>query len=50
MTRPVRTAFLLVLAICASSLAFFFDDANPNVALLAIAAWGCLLVAMVRVR
>lgn len=48
--RTTRTALLFALATCASSMAYFFDDANPHVALAALAAWCLFLVAIWKVR
>ncbi len=48
--RATRTAFLLALATCASSLAYFFHDPDPRVALAAFAAWGLFAVAIIKVR
>lgn len=51
MTRhTARTALLFTLAVCASSMAYFFDSSNPQVALVAMAAWVCFIVAIVKVR
>jgi membrane protein YdbS with pleckstrin-like domain len=48
--HPARTALLLVLAVVASSMAFFFHDPNPQVAIAAIAAWAFLIVAIYKAR
>lgn len=51
MTRQAaRTVLLFVLAVCASSMAYFFDSANPQIALAALAAWAFFIVAIVKVR
>jgi hypothetical protein len=42
-------ALLLALAVCASSMAYFFDDPDPRVALSAFAAWGLFIVAIFKV-
>lgn len=49
-SRAVRIVGLFSLAAVASSMARFFDDPNPVVALVALTAWACCLVAIVKTR
>lgn len=44
--RAGHTALLLALAIGACVMVVFFNDPNPQVALCALAAWCCFLVAI----
>ncbi|MDR3081613.1 MAG: hypothetical protein LBV60_11930 [Streptomyces sp.] len=51
MSRRVgRIVLLLALAVAAASLASFFDSSDSGVVFLAFVAWGCLLVAIAKVR
>lgn len=47
--RTARIALMFALAVCASSMAYFFDSANPQVTLAAFAAWVLFIVAIVKV-
>lgn len=44
--RVLRLGFLLVMAIGASWMVVFFNDPRPQVAVPALAAWCCFIVAI----